>query len=136
MRKTLLIGSLIVGIAALGGIVYGHGFSGSGMMGVGYSRSWYNRNSGTTMGTGYGWGCPMSQYRSGYYGMHHTGILSKDDAENVIRDNLYRLGNPNLKQGKRTETEHEFEIQIVTEDNSLVEKVIIDKETGWIRQTY
>jgi hypothetical protein len=54
----------------------------------------------------------------------------------MVRDYLYRLGNPNLKQGKVRETDHEFEVEIVTKDNSLVEKLLIEKQTGWMRLTY
>ena len=137
MSKTWLIGILVVGVIALGGVVYGHGMSGYGMMGSGYAESWYGRNTGPMMGTGDGWGCPMGQYRNGYYGMHRTGgLLTKSDVESVMRDYLYRLDNPNLKQGKITETDHEFEVQIVTKDNSLVERISIDKETGWMRQIH
>jgi hypothetical protein len=134
MSKTWLIGILVVGVIALGGVVYGHGMSGYGMMGSGYAESWYGRNTGPMMGTGDGWGCPMGQYSGGYYGRHRSEILTKNDAETVIRDYLYRLGNPNLKQGKITETDHEFKVQIVTKDNSLVETLSIDKETGCMRQ--
>lgn len=136
MSKTLLIGSLIVGVIALGGVVYGHGMSGSGMMGSGYGGSWYGHHMGSMMGTGHGWGCQNMQNTGGYYGMHRTESLARNDAETMIRDYLYRLGNPNLKQGKITETDQEFEVEIVTKDNSLVEKVLIDKENGWMRQTY
>jgi hypothetical protein len=135
MSKTLLIGTLIVGVIALGGVVYAHGMNGFGMIGSGYGRYGYGRNTGPMMGTGYGWGCPMGQYMGGYYGRYRSEILTKNDAETVIRDYLYRLDNPNLKQGKITETDHEFEVQIVTKDNSLVETLSIDKETGWMRQT-
>lgn len=132
MLRALLIGTLVVCVIALGGVVYGHGMSGPGMMGSGYSGSWYGRHMGA-MDTGCGCCC---QNMSGYYGMHRTEPLTKNDAETMIRDYLHRLGNPNLKQGKITETDHEFEVEIVTKDNSLVEKVLIDKENGWMRETY
>jgi hypothetical protein len=136
MRKTWLIGILLVGITALGGVVYGHGMSGSGMMGMGYGGSWSGCHGGPMMATGYGSCCPMMQHTGGYYGTSRTAPLTRNDAETVIRDYLYRLGNPNLKQGKVKETDHEFEVEIVTKDNSLVEKLVIDKETGGMRQTY
>ena len=68
MNKTLLIGILVVGVAALGGVVYAHGMNGYGMMRSGYAGPWYGHNAGPMMGSGYGWGCPMGQYMGGYYG--------------------------------------------------------------------
>lgn len=128
MHKAWLIGILLVGITALGGVVYGHG-----MMGMGYGGSWSGCHMGTETSMARGWGCPMMQHTGGYYGTYRTEQLTKNDAETVIRDYLYRLGNPNLKQGKIKETDHEFEVEIVTKDNSLVEKISIDKQTGWMR---
>jgi len=40
--------------------------------------------------------------------------------------------NPNLKLGKITEREDVFEAQIVTNDNFLVDKLLIDKSMGWM----
>lgn len=137
MHKALLIGILVVGITALGGMVYGHGMSGSGMMAMGYRASWPGYNMGPMTPTGCCGSCyQMMQQSGGYYGTSRTEELTKNDAENMVRDYLYRSGNPNLKQGKVTETDHEFEVELVTKDNSLVEKILIDKQTGWMTLTY
>ncbi len=136
MHKSLLIGILLVGITALGGVVYGHGMSGSGMMDMGNRGSWSGCHMRPTTGMGGGSCCPMMQHTGSYYGTSRTEQLTKSDTENMIRDYLYRMGNPNLKQGKVRETDHEFEVEIVTKDNSLVQKILIDKETGWMRSSY
>ena len=134
MNKRWLIGTILVGAIAFVGLVYGHGMSGAGMMGNKGFRS--GGHMGPMMGTEHGWGCPMMEHTAGYYGTYRTVELTKNDAQTIVRDYLYRLGNPNLKQGKLKETEHEFEVEIVTKDNSLVEKILIDKETGWMRPIY
>ena len=140
MNRVWLIGLILVGITALGGVLYSHGMGGYGMMG--------NRGfgSGGHMGPmmrgsnymGQGWHCPMMQnmgYQP-YSGPDRVENLTKDEAKNIARDYLMRLGNPNLKRGKIKETEHEFEVEIVTKDNSLVQKILIDKETGRMRPSY
>jgi hypothetical protein len=38
--------------------------------------------------------------------------------------------------GKITGKGPNFEAQIVTKDNSLADKVLVDKNTGWIRSAY
>jgi hypothetical protein len=137
MHKALRIGILVVGIIAFGGMVYGHGMSGSGMLGMGHTGSWSGHNMGPRMSMGCCGSCgQMMQHTGGYYGTSRAEQLTKNDTENMVRDYLYRLGNPNLKQGKVRETDHEFEVEIVTKDNSLVEKLLIDKQTGWMRLTY
>lgn len=147
MNRVWLIGLILVGITALGGVVYSHGMGGSGMMGN--RGSWSGGHMGPMMGNmgpmmgssnymNQGWHCPMMQnmgYQS-YYGPDRVEDLTKSDAKNIAGDYLMRLGNPNLKQGKIKETEHEFEVDIVTKDNSLVEKILIDIETGRMRLTY
>jgi hypothetical protein len=44
--------------------------------------------------------------------------------------------NPNLKLGKITDKDQYFEAEIVTKDNSLVDKILVDKQTGWMRSIY
>ena len=40
--------------------------------------------------------------------------------------------NPNLKLGKITEQDEVFEVEIVTKDGSQVDKLLVDKSTGWM----
>jgi len=58
--------------------------------------------------------------------------LKEDDAKSIVERYLISTRNPNLKLGKITEREDVFEAQIVTKDNSLVDKLLIDKSTGWM----
>jgi hypothetical protein len=62
--------------------------------------------------------------------------LSSEDAGRLIETHLQKRGNPNLKLGDvETEDDH-FIATIVTKDDSLVDKLKIDKETGWFQSIY
>jgi hypothetical protein len=41
-----------------------------------------------------------------------------------------------LEIGNITDAGEVFEAEIVTKDNSLVDKVLVDKSSGWIRSAY
>ncbi len=45
-------------------------------------------------------------------------------------------GNPNLKVGKVREKDGAYEVEIVTKEGSLVDKLQVNKQTGWFRSTY
>jgi hypothetical protein len=94
---------------------------GSGMMGWdgnGAGRQW--------MG-----GSPGERESSRGSGRMQTP-LKEDDARSVVERYLISTRNSNLKLGKITEREDVFEAQIVTKENSLVDKLLIDKSTGWM----
>jgi hypothetical protein len=96
---------------------YGYGYSrGPGMMGGNY---------GYGMGRGYG-----RQYQS-------TGKpINAKEAEAMMKDYLKSSKNPNLKLGKIKDIGNGFEVEILTKKNTLVDKVTIDKETGYVRSAY
>ncbi len=133
MIKALIISLAIIGITGLAGLVYSHGMRGYGVMGHwGYGHMGGMAGHGM-MGSDY---CPMIQGCKRYYGTGEMGKVTEKDAQKIAQDYLSHLGNPYLKQGKLVEKDSEFEIQIVTKDNSLVEKLLIDKQSGWTRVVY
>ena len=97
---------------------HGYGYSrGSGMMG-GYG-------SGYGMGRGYG-----RQYQS-------TGKpIDAKEVEAMMKDYLKSSRNPNLKLGKIKDAGGAFEAEILTKKNDLVDRVRIDKATGYISSAY
>jgi hypothetical protein len=97
---------------------HGYGYSrGSGMMG-GYG-------SGYGMGRGYGRQSPS------------TGkSIDAKEAEAMMKDYLKSSRNPNLKLGKIKDVGSAFEAEILTKKNDLVDRVHIDKETGYLRSAY
>ncbi len=93
-----------------------------------------------TMGPGmmeHGWSAP-----SGESGWHTMGFaisgltLSKEQAGQIAEAHLQALGNPNLRLGEVSELESYFEVPIVTKDGSFVERLLVDKRTGWLRSAY
>jgi hypothetical protein len=132
MKKKMLVGLVVTAAIALGGGVvlaqgwgYGGGWghmmgpwNGGYMMGPGYGQ-------GYGMGPGYCWG-----NTPGAYG--ETKALTEKDTESILRN--YIGANPNLKLGKIKDKGSFFEGEIVTKDNSLVAKLGVDKDSGWVRQ--
>jgi len=68
-----------------------------------------------------------------YYGNRPIDI---NEAHAVIDDYLRQTRNPNLKAGKIKDIGNAFEAEILTKENSMVDKIIIDKDTGWMRSAY
>jgi hypothetical protein len=70
-----------------------------------------------------------------YYHQNQKNLDSKG-AERVFEDYLNSRNNPNLKLGKIKDEGSFFEADILTKDNSLVDKLIVNKNTGRLRSAY
>ncbi len=109
---------------------------GPGMMGRGMGpEGGYGRGPGM-MDRGRGQMQGSQQMGSGPRYSQGKGALSKEDAGSIVKDYLASTRNPNLKLGKIKDAGKAFEAEIVTKDNSLVDKVLVDKTSGWIRPAY
>jgi len=118
-----------MGPGMMGGRGYGYGM-GPGMMGGrGYG---YGMGPGM-MGPGYGYG-PNQQYP--YAQQQPQKPIDKDQAKSIVENYLKSTGNPNLKLGDIKDEGQNFEADVVTKDNSLADKILIDKSTGWMRPAY
>lgn len=124
-----------------GGYGRGRGMMGPGMMGPeGRGRGMMGRGMrGRGMGPGM-MGPGYGQGRQGYgwddrYG-ENTDPLSQDQARLLVENYLRNRGNPNLKLGELTEEEGYYEASILTKEGSLVDKLHVDKQTGWFRSAY
>ncbi len=123
----------------------GYGGIGPGMMGHG--KMWpdrHGREYGHHRGPGYS--------RPGKGMMHHgekgaedcrkpqlesSGEpLDEEGAKQLLERYLQALGNPNLKAGDIRDEEQYFEAEVLTQDGSLVDKILIDKNTGRMRSAY
>jgi hypothetical protein len=63
--------------------------------------------------------------------------MEEKDAIGILDNYLKSTRNPNLKLGKIEDKESVFEAEIVTKkEGSLVDKIAVDKTTGWIRSVY
>jgi Spy/CpxP family protein refolding chaperone len=116
----------------------GRGYGmGSGMMGGGSGMGPGMMGRGYGMGPSYGRG-PGSMGRAPEQGEIGPGAgrletpLKEDGARTVVENYLEATRNPNLKLGKITEQGDAFEAEIVTKDGSLVDKLLVEKSTGWM----
>ncbi len=109
---------------------------GPGMMSPGYG---YGMGPGM-MGPGYGMGPGMMAPGYGpQYGPQYQQPqkpMEEKDARAILENYLNTMGNPNLKLGKIKDVGNAFEAEIVTKDDSLVDKILVDKNTGWMRSVY
>jgi hypothetical protein len=62
--------------------------------------------------------------------------LTLDQAKTAVERYITYSKNPNIKLGQITEKDHYFEAEIVTKGGSLADKLMVDKQTGWIRSLY
>jgi hypothetical protein len=112
---------------------YGPGYGmGSGMMGSGSGSGMGQGMMGSGNGNGRQYG---PQYGRQYQQPRQKPLdrnQAKQEAENYLRS----MRNPNLKLGRIQENSNGYQINIVTKDGSLVDKVLVDKNTGGMRSTY
>jgi hypothetical protein len=103
-----------MGPGMMGGQGYGMG---QGMMGPGYGSE------------------PSRQFPNGAQQQPQQPI-DKAQARSMVENYLHSTGNPNLKLGKITDDGSSFEADIVTKDNSMVDKILVDKNSGAMRSAY
>ena len=107
---------------------YGYGM-GPGMMGPGYGMG------PGMMGPGYGYGYGP-QYRYGQQNPQLSKPLSENQAKQEVENYLSSTRNPNLKMGKIEDKGNDYEVNVETKDGSLVNKLLVNKDTGWMRSAY
>jgi hypothetical protein len=62
--------------------------------------------------------------------------VDQKQAQIILKDYVLATDNPNLKPGKINEKKNVFEAEILTKDGSLVDKIWIEKDTGWVNTRY
>jgi hypothetical protein len=75
----------------------------------------------------------------GHHGPQMEGSgepLDQEGATQLLERYLQALGNPNLKAGDVRDDTQDFEAEVLTQDGSLVDKILIDKSTGRMRSAY
>lgn len=106
-------------------------------MGPGQGGGWYCPWGGPGMQRGPGgWYCPWGPGgMTGGPPVAQPGQpLSPDQAKAMVEQHI--SGNPNLKAGKVTPKDGFYEVDVVTKDGSLVDKIQVNKQTGWFRSAY
>jgi len=131
-----------------GGYGYGYGMMGPGMMGGGMMGMMGRGMMGPGMmgqgaygmmgrgGMGPGMMAP-GQGMGPQYGAGQQKPLTEKDVRGILQNYLKSTRNPNLKLGKITDKGNGFEAEIVTKkEGALVDKIFVDKATGWMRSVY
>jgi hypothetical protein len=97
---------------------------------------------------GYGMGPGMmgGRYQGGYgpqYGAppgpQYQGPskpLTEKEVRAMVENYVQSTRNPNLKVGKITAKDTYFEAEILTKNDALVDTILVDKNTGWMRSIY
>jgi len=59
--------------------------------------------------------------------------LTREQAAAIAREHLEALGRSGFKIGRITESDPYFVVEVVTPEGSVVETLLVDKRTGWVR---
>ena len=157
MKRTMVMGSLLMLalLLAVPGIYaqqQGYQTPQQGGWGCPWMMQGYQGGQG-------GWYCPWCGAGMGRGMMHHRGYgmapggqgqaaqqtapgqtpgkpLTEVQAKLLLENYLKNTNNPNLKLGAITSKDGFYEAQIVTKDGSMVDKIQVDKNTGWFRSAY
>jgi hypothetical protein len=113
----------------MGSGMMGNGITGGGQMGRGMGSGMGNPGYGNEYGPQYG-----RQYGPQY--QQPQKPLEEKDARTILRNYLNGTRNPNLKLGKIEDKGNAFQGEILTKNNSLVDKILVDKNTGRTRSVY
>ncbi len=137
MKRLALIGLLVVlavilAVGALQAQPAGPGYGG-GCPGYGGGPGYCGGGPGMQRGQG-GWYCPWQGQQTGTPVAKPGQPLTADQAKAMVEQNI--AGNPNLKAGKVTEIDGAYEVEVLTKNGSLVDKVQVNEQTGWFRSAY
>lgn len=117
---------------------HGYGFSrGPGRAGRGYGYG-YGMGRGMMGEYGYGYGMGPGMMEPGY-GPQYRAVgkpIDLKEAKAMMNGYLKSSRNPNLKLGKIKDTGNVYEAEVRTKNNALVDRIIIDKSTGYTRSAY
>jgi hypothetical protein len=141
MKKTIFVLAFAIVIGLTFSITEGNAQMGSGRMGSGYGMG-SGMMGGGMMGSGTGqgtWGPRQGYQNNPQNGSQYEEFqkpLGPKKARAILEDYLKSKRNPNLKLGKIKDDGYAFEAEIVTKNNSLVDRILIDKNTGGMRSAY
>jgi hypothetical protein len=93
-------------------------------------QGWQGRGPGQQHMRGGNWG----RGQQGPYTEQQMGPLSQEAARQLAEN--YVAANPNLQIGELSEQDEAYVATVVTKDGSLVEKLLIDKSSGWMKKEY
>lgn len=136
MKRTILVGAVLM-LALLIGMpgLYAQQQDTPPQGEQGWYCPWMGQGGPMHRGMGRGLGRGMRCRLMGGSGMslNKGQPVTKDQAKQLLEDYVGSANNPNLKLGEITEKGDVFEATIVTKEGSLVEKIQVDKNSGWFR---
>jgi hypothetical protein len=91
---------------------------------------------GGSQGYGMGPGMMGQGYENEPHYRQNQKSLDREGAARIFKDYLNTTHNPNLKLGEIKDEGSYFEADLLTKDNSLVDKLLVDKNTGHMRSAY
>ncbi|MBW1988884.1 MAG: hypothetical protein JRI97_04995 [Deltaproteobacteria bacterium] len=113
-----MMGPGMMGPGMMGPGMMGPGMMGRGMMGPGYAPGWMHR------------GYPGA-------GQYQEVPLNKAEAKILVERYIRSTGNPNIRFGEITEEKDEYFVAtVVTKGGDLVDKIMIDRYSGWFKSVY
>jgi hypothetical protein len=62
--------------------------------------------------------------------------VAMTEAKMLMESCIKSSHNPNLKLGKIKDRGTDYEAEILTKNNMLIDRILIDKKTGWMRSAY
>lgn len=141
MKKVLIVSAAAAALAMAGASMasahgpsmgYGMGMMGPGMMGPGMMGPGMMGQGMMGQGMmGYGYGPGMM----GWGGPGRTTDLSSDDVKSMLERWINWQGNPRLKVGDVKEQNDDVIVaDIVTQDGSLVDRLKVDRHTGYMQR--
>ena len=144
-RSVLMVAlALVIGLAL-------YPIEGKAQMGSGMMRNGYGQGGGMGSGMMGGQGSGMGQGMMGPgYGYQQNPQyqqpekqyqqlekpLDEKGAKAILENYLKSTRNPNLKLGKIKDEGEAFEGDILTQNGSLVDKILVSKDTGAMRSSY
>jgi hypothetical protein len=117
------------------GSAFGSGMMGGGSYGMGPGAG-QNMGPGNGQGTGPGMNFPGDIPQYSPQTRQPQKPLDKNDARRMAENYLKSTRNPNLHLGKIEDKGDAFEASVLTKNNSLADKILIDKNTGSMRSAY
>ena len=125
-----MMGPGMMGPGMMGPGMMGPGMMGPGMMGPGMM----GQQPGNGMGMGQGPGFGMGMGPGGPFAMPLAKDLSADDVRHMLEHRLAWHGNERLKVGTVEEKDADTIVaEVVTAEGSVVQRLEIDRHTGWTR---
>lgn len=144
MKKTLAVAVTVVLVGGLVTFAAARPRGGGWGGGNGPGNCW-QENSENRGGNGPCWdgegrrgrgNGPGSCREGGEFSRSEGDVDTEEKASEIVTSFITRTGNPNLKAGKVTEAGRDYEVEIVTQEGSLANKVFIEKRSGRVIPAY